>query len=115
MAALLALHDVAFQWTKGATLQSAVDCVITIGTGRLPASATMEDKSLKLAINALFAKSECLIDALVESSMGELEHAEDYAVKNYGQIQKANREFTKEDQAKWGHFAPASNKKSSTR
>jgi symplekin len=112
-AALLALRDAAFQRSDPETRRSAVGSAVGLAAGRLPASASCEDKALKLVMNVLFAKSESLANNVVDGATSELKRASDFAVEKYNQIQVANREAVAkeantEHQQQKAPFAPDS-------
>eukprot|EP00574_Skeletonema_japonicum_P005742 CAMPEP_0201734648 /NCGR_PEP_ID=MMETSP0593-20130828/34863_1 /ASSEMBLY_ACC=CAM_ASM_000672 /TAXON_ID=267983 /ORGANISM="Skeletonema japonicum, Strain CCMP2506" /LENGTH=1151 /DNA_ID=CAMNT_0048228035 /DNA_START=44 /DNA_END=3499 /DNA_ORIENTATION=- len=87
-AALLILRDVAFQ--RDALRGSAVDCAVAIASGRLPASAQIEDKALKLVMNVIFPKNTDCSDKVINSAAKELEFATRFAIENHEKIKKAN-------------------------
>eukprot|EP00984_Skeletonema_dohrnii_P016588 scaffold7407_cov120-Skeletonema_dohrnii-CCMP3373.AAC.10 len=87
-AALLILRDVAFQ--RDALRGSAVDCAVAIASGRLPASAQIEDKALKLVMNVIFPKNVDCADKVITSGAKELEFATRFAIENHEKIKKAN-------------------------
>eukprot|EP00985_Skeletonema_marinoi_P020340 scaffold12072_cov128-Skeletonema_marinoi.AAC.1 len=87
-AALLILRDVAFQ--RDALRGSAVDCAVAIASGRLPASAQIEDKALKLVMNVIFPKNVDCADKVITSAAKELEFATRFAIENHEKIKKAN-------------------------
>ena len=99
-AALLILRDVAFQ--RDALRGSAVDCAVAIASGRLPASAQIEDKALKLVMNVIFPKNQDCSDKVVTSAAKELEFATHFAVENHEKIKKANEARLKRKD-KYGH------------
>lgn len=90
-AALLILRDAAFQRSELSTRKSAVDCAVGLAAGRLPSSASIEDKALKLVMNVLFPKTETLADLVVESATAELIEAANVAIEKYDAIQAANK------------------------
>ena len=79
-AALLILRDVAFQ--RDAMRGAAVDCAVSIAAGRLPGSAPIEDKALKLVMNVTFPKNSDCVDKVVESATKELELATCFSIDN---------------------------------
>lgn len=99
-AALLILRDVAFQ--RDALRGSAVDCAVAIASGRLPASAQIEDKALKLVMNVIFPKNADCSDKVISSAAKELEFATRFAIENHGKIKKAN-ESTARKKEKHGY------------
>lgn len=99
-AALLILRDVAFQ--RDALRGSAIDCAVAIASGRLPASAQIEDKALKLVMNVIFPKNEDCSDKVVASAAKELEFATRYAIENHEKIKKANEAGARKKE-KHGH------------
>mmetsp|Transcript_53479 Transcript_53479/g.160029 ORF Transcript_53479/g.160029 Transcript_53479/m.160029 type:complete len:1293 (-) Transcript_53479:126-4004(-) len=88
--ALLALRDAAFQRSRAEVRRGAVNCAVGIAAGRLPASANVEDKALKLVMNVLFPKAPDLADAVVKSASDELERTAAFAVDGYSRILAAN-------------------------
>lgn len=93
MASLLILRDVALQ--RDAMRGPAVDCAVAIASGRLPGSASIEDKALKLVMNVIFSKNTDCADKVVESATKELELATRYAIDNHEMIVKANETIAK--------------------
>jgi symplekin len=91
-AALLVLRDTAFQRSNPEPRKSAVRTAVALAAGRLDASASMEEKALKLVMNVLFARSETLANDVIEAAIAELKLASDYAIKNFSKIQAANKE-----------------------
>ena len=88
--ALLTLRDAAFQRSKMEVRRGAVNCAVGIAAGRLPASACVEDKALKLVMNVLFPKAKELANAVVRSATDELERAAKFAAESNNQILTAN-------------------------
>ena len=110
---LLALRDAAFQRSNPKSRQSAVACAVAIAAGRLPASASCEDKALKLVMNVLFPKCESLATAVVEAATAELQRASEFAIENFHKIQVANKEAASDKESTGHHqqkgaFAPES-------
>ncbi|KAL7493329.1 hypothetical protein ACHAWT_002361 [Skeletonema menzelii] len=99
-AALLILRDVAFQ--RDALRGSAVDAAVAIASGRLPASAQIEDKALKLVMNVIFPKNLDCSDKVITSAAKELEFATRFAIENHEKITKAN-EASARKKDKHGH------------
>ena len=86
---------------------------VALAAGRLGASASCEEKALKLTMNVLYARSENLADAVIEAATAELKLASEYAIEEYSKIQVANSEAAKKgkesiDHAHRGPFAPDS-------
>lgn len=98
-AALLVLRDAAFQRTNPGSRLGAVRTAVALASGHFGASPSCEDKALKLVMNVLYARSEDLANAVVESAIAELKVASDYAVENYSKIQKANKEAAEKETA----------------
>lgn len=101
-AALLILRDVAFQ--RDAVRGSAIDCAVSIASGRLPASAPIEDKALKLVMNVIFPKNSDCASKVMESATKELEFATQYAIDNHDEIEKANKVNARKKE-KLGHVS----------
>lgn len=101
-AALLILRDVAFQ--RDALRGSAIDCAVAIASGRLPASAQIEDKALKLVMNVIFPKSTDCSDKVVTSAAKELDFATRFAIENHEKVKKANEAVARKKE-KHGHKA----------
>ena len=87
--ALLVLRDIAFQRSKASEdndhpnpRRDAVQCAVAIAAGRLPASASIQDKALKLVGNVLYSRSPFLADIVVAAAMDELERATKYAIEH---------------------------------
>lgn len=111
-AALLVLRDAAFQRTNPKTRKSAVRTAVALAAGHFHASASCEDKALKLVMNVLFARSETLADDVVEACIAELKVASDEAVSKYDEVKNANKEAAVKaagnESAPKGPFAPES-------
>ena len=105
-AALLSLRDVAFQQTKPETRYQAVASAVALAAGRYPASASCEDKALKLVMNVLYAKSDILADDVVKAATDELEKASDYAIENFDKIEAANKEAAEKAEKEAGSDHP---------
>ena len=88
--ALLALRDAAFQRSRPSVRRMAVDCAVGIASGRLPASASVEDKALKLVVNVLYPKAADLTDNVISAATKELEEAAKYSVDNLEKVKSAN-------------------------
>jgi symplekin len=101
-AALLILRDVAFQ--RDAVRGSAIDCAVSIASGRLPASAPIEDKALKLVMNVIFPKNSDCASKVMESATKELEFATQYAIDNHDEIEEANKVNARKKE-KLGHVS----------
>ena len=111
--ALLVLRDAAFQRSDPKSRKSAVRVAVALAAGRHHASASCEDKALKLVMNVLYARSEALADFVVEAAIAELKVASDYAVKMHSKIEAANKEAAAKEAQKEEHqpkapFAPDS-------
>jgi symplekin len=107
--ALLILRDAAFQRDVADTREAAVECAVGIASGRLPASAAIQDKALKLVMNVFFARNESLANIVVEAATAELKRASSLAVGAFDAIQKANKEAReKSDGAHMNPLAPIS-------
>lgn len=107
-AALLVLRDAAFQRDDPDTRRCAVECAVAIASGRLPASASIQDKALKLTMNVLYAKNETLARDVVDAATMELEHFSRVAIEAYDAIQKANDETEKDEHQKNNPLGPQS-------
>lgn len=108
-AALLILRDVAFQRDSRSVRKSAVDCAVGIASGRLPSSASILDKALKLTMNVLFSKNESLADLVVGAALADLELAATAAINQFDDVQEANKEAQKKDDVtNKNPFAPRS-------
>jgi symplekin len=107
--ALLILRDAAFQRDIVDTREAAVECAVGIASGRLPASAAIQDKALKLVMNVFFARNESLANIVVEAATAELKRASSLAVEAFDAVQKANKEaLEKSDGAHMNPLAPIS-------
>jgi symplekin len=95
--ALLILRDAAFQRDVADTREAAVECAVGIASGRLPSSAGIQDKALKLVMNVFFARNESLANIVVEAATAELKRASSFAVEAFESIQKANKEAREKD------------------
>lgn len=108
-AALLILRDAAFQRSERSTRKSAVDCAVGLAAGRLPSSASIEDKALKLVMNVLYPKTDTLADLVVESATAELIEAANFAIEKFDTIQSANKAAAaKNNQQPKNSLAPVS-------
>jgi symplekin len=110
-AALLVLRDGAFQRSNPESRRSAIACAVGIASGRLPASASCEDKALKLVMNVLFPKCDSISNGVVQAATAELKTASEFAIKNYDKIQVANKKALEENAAQlqqMAAFAPDS-------
>ena len=103
-AALLILRDIAFQ-RESEDRNVAVRCAVGIAAGRFPASASVQDKALKLVMNVLFPRNEVLARTVVDAATEELELASEDAVGSYDEIEKANAE-QKNEAAKKNPLGP---------
>jgi symplekin len=92
-AVLLVLRDAAFQRDAVETRKAAVECAVGIAAGRLPASAGIIDKALKLVMNVFFARNDALATLVVDAATAELKRASMLAVGSFDAIQKANKEM----------------------
>lgn len=90
--ALLILRDTAFARSDPASRKGAVECAVMIASGRLPASAAIEDKALKLVMNVVYPKSDSLASYVIEAASDELKKAAAYAASKYEEIAAANQE-----------------------
>lgn len=90
---LLTLRDLAFMRTDPNTRRIAVDCAVMIASGSLPASASVEDKALKLVMNVLYPKSESLSTCVIDAASSELVKAASLAANKYDDIAAANKEL----------------------
>jgi len=102
----VALRDVAFQRSNPETRQAAVVCAVSVATGDIPASASIEDKALKLVMNVFFPKSDIHSAMVVEAATSSLVRASQYAIDNYDKIEEANKEAAKS--ANESHYGPVS-------
>jgi symplekin len=106
-AALVALRDVAFQRSNIQTRRAAVQCAVSIASGQMPASHSIEDKALKLVMNVLFPKSDTISSLVADAAVCSLTFAADYAIEKYDDIEKANKDATKSYQGH-GHVSVSS-------
>lgn len=90
-ASLLILRDTAFQRSRPESRKAAVRTSVALASGHFHASASCEDKALKLVMNVLYTRSETLANDVVEAAIQELKVASDYAVENFSKIEKANK------------------------
>ena len=89
---LLILRDIAFQRDNYETRKSAVQCAVSIASGQMPSSPSIQDKALKLTMNVFFTRNESLSNMVVDAAIEDLEIAADSAIELYDTIQKANKE-----------------------
>ncbi|KAL3938856.1 MAG: hypothetical protein SGBAC_006311 [Bacillariaceae sp.] len=104
--ALLTIRDSAFQRDDVQTRSNAVGAAVSIASGSMNASKSIEDKALKLVMNVLFPKSTALADLVVEAAIAELKKASDFAVAKYDSIREENTKNTAKGPK--GAFAPSS-------
>jgi symplekin len=97
---LLTLRDVALQRDLPEVRSSAVECVVGLASGRLPTSAGIHDKALKLSVNVLFPKNETIANLVVRAVQSDLELAAVWAIETYDEIQNANVEAQKKEPTK---------------
>lgn len=107
-AALLILRDAAFQFDAYDIRKCAVECAVSIASGRLPSIASIQDKALKLVMNVFYAKSETFASLVVEATTKELKFFSDLAVEAHDAIESANKAHEKDDQQKQNPFLPQS-------
>jgi symplekin len=99
-AVLLTLRDIALQRDVPEVRNSAVQCVVGLASGRLPTSASIHDKALKLTVNVFFPKNETIAGLVLSAVQSDLELAAVWAVDSYDEIQKANVEAQKKETSK---------------
>lgn len=85
------LRDLAFQRSESNLRREAVDCAVGIATGRIPSTASIEDKALKLVMNVIYPKNDDMAEEVVRAATEELESAASYATANYLKVQESNR------------------------
>lgn len=105
---LLTLRDTAFQRDCPDTRRCAVSCAVSLASGRMQSSTSVQDKALKLTMNVLYAKSDEIADFVVESATSELKFFSDLAVSSFDAIKKANSEAEKDDSQKGNPLMPQS-------
>jgi symplekin len=88
-AALLILRDTAFQRDLPSIRKSAVQCAVSVASSRLPSSAGVQEKALKLVMNVFFPKNDSFADYVSEAAMEEIEWASLEAVSIYDSIEAA--------------------------
>lgn len=88
---LLILRDIAFQRDTVDIRKSAVQCAISIATGHIPSSTSIQDKALKLTMNVLFTRNEALSNMVVDCAIEDFEHAAAFAIEQYDHIKEANK------------------------
>lgn len=89
--ALLVLRDACFQRNNEITRKHAIRTAVRLASGKMPSSASCEDKALKLVINMLYPRSQDIADGVVEAATAELEDVSQYAKDQYFKIQEANK------------------------
>ena len=90
-AALVSLRDVAFQRSNPETRRAAIFCAVSIAAGHIPASASIEDKALKLVMNVFFPKSDGISEMVIEAATSALEQAAQFAIDSFDRIELANK------------------------
>jgi symplekin len=93
-AVLIALRDVAFQRTNTESRRAAIQCAVSIAAGHIPASASIEDKALKLVMNVFFPKSQIISDMVIDAAKSALERAAEFAIENYDLILQSSKKVT---------------------
>lgn len=113
-AALVSLRDVAFQRSNPETRRAAIFCAVSIAAGHIPASASVEDKALKLVMNVFFPKSEGHSAMVVEAATSALEQAAQFAIDSFDKIEAANKVVAKSPGAGDHGHASSDEEKSAT-
>lgn len=91
-AVLFILRDIAFQRDNYDARKAAVHCAVSIASGQLPSSPSIQENALKLTMNVLFTRNEALANMVVDAATEDLEVAAEYAIERYDSIQRANKE-----------------------
>ena len=68
-----------------------------VASGSLPASHSIEEKSLKLVMNVLYPRSDLLAACVIEAASSELLKASAFAASKYEDICEANNEADKNE------------------
>ena len=84
------LRDIAFQRNETSLRSEAVKCAVGIAAGRLPSTASIEEKALKLVMNVIYPKNDELADYVVDAVTKELESAASFATATLLRVKEAN-------------------------
>lgn len=87
--ALLVLRDACFQRSNITARKEAITIAVALAAGRAGASASCEDKALKLVMNMMYPRSEIIADCVVNAAMSELTKISGFAQRSYKTIKKA--------------------------
>ena len=114
--ALIVLRDACFQRSNRKTRKEAIRIAVQLAAGQAGASASCEDKALKLVINMMYPRSQIIANDVVEAAILEIKKISEFAQKNFTKIQQANKEAM--DKEKEGpqksRFAPKSEEEKAT-